>query len=175
MAPEAFSNAGSEGAYRFWAMSAHADIADVAVDSPSPGVVDIRPILLGGEMPDAVHLSLVAETLSAETIRPLTDQVLVAPPGIVEYAVEGVYFLPRSAAALAATCKANITKALETYRVWQRSKPGRDINPTKLISLVEQAGAKRVELSSPAFRVVDVVEVARETVIRLQFGGYEDD
>ena len=175
MAPEAFSNAGSAGVYRFWAMSAHADIADVAVNSPTPGVVDIRPVLLGGEMPNAVHLSLVAETLNAETVRPLTDQVLVAPPDMVEYAVEGVYFLSRSRASLASSCKANIAKALETYRIWQRSKPGRDINPTKLISLVEQAGAKRLELAAPTFRALDVVEVARETLMSLQFGGYEDD
>ncbi|WP_165177971.1 baseplate J/gp47 family protein [Desulfovibrio sp. ZJ369] len=175
LASEAFSNAGSEGAYRFWAMSAHADIADVSITSPSPGVVDVRPILLGGEMPDAEHLRLVAETLSSEFVRPLKDHVLVAPPDVIEYTVDGLYYLARSGAALADATRANIASALEKYRVWQRSKPGRDINPTKLISLLEQAGAKRVEVSTRAFRPMDAVEVARETAFSLRFGGYEDD
>ncbi|WP_279061049.1 hypothetical protein [Bilophila wadsworthia] len=64
---------------------------------------------------------------------------------------------------------------METFRLWQRSKPGRDINPTRLISLVERAGAKRVELESPVFTPLGKVAVARETAVELLFGGLEDD
>lgn len=44
VAPESFSNAGSRGAYRYWAMTAHQDIVDVAILSPEPGVVKVYPL-----------------------------------------------------------------------------------------------------------------------------------
>jgi len=64
-APERFSNAGSKGAYRFWAMSAHQDIIDVAIISPSPGVVNAYPLLVTGN-PTVEMLNLVLNTLNAE-------------------------------------------------------------------------------------------------------------
>ena len=64
---------------------------------------------------------------------------------------------------------------MEEYRLWQRSAPGRDINPTRLIALLERAGAKRVELSSPTYRKLEKKEIARETAITLTFMGVEDD
>ena len=69
----------------------------------------------------------------------------------------------------------NIKAALEEYRVWQRSAPGRDINPTRLISLLERAGAKRVELDSPHYQKLEQRQIARETSLDLQFMGIEDD
>ena len=175
MAPEAYSNAGSRGAYHFWALTAHADIAEVSVTSPEPGVVDVRPVLKDGELPSEVHLEAVSHTLNKETVRPLTDKVVVSMPVVVEYSVEGTFYLPRSGATLGTASKANVFKALEQYRVWQRSKPGRDINPTKLISLIERAGAKRLELKQPAFKKLEAIELAREVSMSLSFGGYEDD
>jgi phage-related baseplate assembly protein len=68
-----------------------------------------------------------------------------------------------------------VDEAVERYRVWQRSHPGRDINPTRLESLVEQAGAKRLTLESPEFTALTPVQIARETAVELLFGGLEDD
>ena len=48
-APEKFSNAGSRGAYRYHALSAHQSITDVAITSPSPGVVKIYLLTKDGE------------------------------------------------------------------------------------------------------------------------------
>ena len=70
---------------------------------------------------------------------------------------------------------AAVERALEEYRLWQRSQPGRDINPTRLISLLEQAGAKRVELESPRYQKLEQRQIARETSLDLQFMGIEDD
>ena len=53
--------------------------------------------------------------------------------------------------------------------------PGRDINPTRLIALMERAGAKAVTLESPEFRALDAQEIARETVIDIVFLGIEDE
>ena len=175
LAPERFSVAGPSGSYRYHALSAHQGIADVAVYAPVPGTVDVRPVMDGGELPPENVLELVRERLSADGVRPLTDTVVVAAPEPVEYAVSGGWWLHRDNGPLAASVTKKVEAALEEYRIWQRSAPGRDINPTRLISLLERAGAKRVELESPRYQKLEQRQIARETSLDLQFMGIEDD
>lgn len=175
LAPESFTVAGSSGAYEARVLAVSADIRAVAVTTPEPGVVDIRFVLTGGELPDEAMCELVLNALSDETVRPLTDHVLVGAPDVEEYTVAGRWYLRRADAALLTGVTAAVERALETYRLWQRGKPGRDINPTRLISLLEQAGAKRVELDSPAFTPLSATQIARETSLELAFGGLEDE
>lgn len=175
LAPERFSVAGPAGAYRYHTLAAHQNISDVAVWCPVPGTVDVRPVMSGGELPPENILALVRERLNAEDVRPLTDTVIVAAPEPVEYAVSGGWYLHRDNAALAASVTRKIEAALEEYRLWQRSAPGRDINPTRLIALLERAGAKRVELSSPAYSKLEKKQIAQETAIAFTFMGLEDD
>jgi phage-related baseplate assembly protein len=175
IAPESFSNAGSREAYLARTLEVSQEIEAVTVSSPVPGVVDVRFVLAGGELPDEGMISLVLDHLSGETVRPLTDSVLAGAPEVLEYAVQGRWFLRRAEAALFSAVNAACVQALESYRIWQRSQPGRDINPTRLISLLEQAGAKRVELDSPDFTPLTPVQIARETSMEMLFGGLEDD
>ena len=175
LAPESYSCAGPEGSYRALALAVSQDIESVVVYSPTPGIVDVRFTLAGGELPDATMIELVRAALSDDTVRPLTDTVLVAAPDVVPYALKGTWYLRRSDVTLLSAVTSAVEQAVEKFRVWQRSQPGRDINPTRLASLVEQAGAKRIELESPAFTPLDKIQVARETAIELQFGGLEDD
>ena len=175
LAPETYTVAGSTGAYEARVLAVSADIGAVSVTSPEPGVVDVRFVLAGGELPDEAMISMVREALSDETVRPLTDRVDVAAPETVDYAVSGRWYLRRSDAVLLSGVTAAVAQAVEDWRLWQRSQPGRDINPTRLIAAVQAAGAKRVELDSPAFRALEATQVARETDISLLFGGLEDE
>ena len=175
LAPETYTVAGSTGAYEARVLAVSADIEAVSVTSPEPGVVDVRVVLAGGELPDEAMISMVREALSDETVRPLTDRVDVAAPETVDYAVAGRWYLRRSDAVLLSGVTAAVAQAVEDWRLWQRSQPGRDINPTRLIAAVQAAGAKRVELDSPAFRALEATQVARETDISLLFGGLEDE
>jgi phage-related baseplate assembly protein len=175
LAPERFSVAGPSEAYRWHALAAHQDIAACAVFSPVPGVVDVRPVLAGGELPPEDLLAVVRDHLNDERVRPLTDTVIVAAPEPVEYAVEGGWHLQRSNAPLAESIKARVAAAVEEYRVWQRSIPGRDINPTRLIALMERAGAKRVEIYSPVFIPLEDKQIARETSVNVEFLGIESE
>lgn len=175
LAPEKFSVAGPGGAYRFHTLTSHQDIADCAVWRPKPGTVDVRPILKGGELPSEDLLSIVRERLNDERIRPLTDTVIVAAPEPVEYAVTGGWTLHRDNAPLAESIKQRVASAVEEYRLWQRSVPGRDINPTRLVALMERAGAKRIDLSAPAFRKLEPRQIARETSVNMEFLGVEDE
>lgn len=175
LAPESYTVAGSTGAYEARVLGVSADILAVAVDSPEPGVVDVRFVLTDGELPDAAMIALVSDSLSAETVRPLTDKVLVGAPDVVEYTVIGRWYALRADAALLSGVARAVERAVETYRIWQRSQPGRDINPSRLIALVQQAGAKRVELDAPLFTPLTATQVARETAVSLVFGGLEEE
>lgn len=175
LAPEAFSCAGPEEAYRHHALSAHQGIADVGVFVPMPGTVEVRPIMQGGELPSEEVLEKVRAALSADDVRPLTDTVIVSAPEVVPYAVEGQWWLHRDNAALAASIQQKISEAEAEYRAWQCAKPGRDINPTRLIALLERAGAKRVKLASPEDVVLLPGQIAREASSSLVFMGIEDD
>ncbi|MDL2268883.1 baseplate J/gp47 family protein [Desulfosarcina sp. OttesenSCG-928-A07] len=174
-AREAYTSAGPVGSYRYHAMRVNPDIADVAVWSPEPGTVDLRPILKNGDMPDDEILEAVREAVSAEDVRPLTDTVIVAAPVGVEYALEGGWYLDRQDAALSGSIGAAVNQAVEEYRIWQRSKPGRDINPDHLQNLVKQAGVKRMVITSPVFTALEPWQVARETTINFAYLGPEDE
>lgn len=175
LAPEAYTCAGPTGAYRFHAMTAHQDIVDVAVWSPKPGSVDIRPVLKGGELPTAEILALVHKKLSADDVRPLTDTVTVGAPEPTPYALTVAWSLRSEDAPLSASIAKKVTAAVEEFRLWQRSAAGRDINPTKLIALMEGAGARRVVVTSPEYTKLSPWQIARESSVSVQFLGIEGE
>lgn len=175
LAPEHFSVAGPEGAYRYHTLSVHPDIADCSVWRPKPGFVDVRPVMKGGELPPENILQSVREKLNDKRIRPLTDTVIVAAPEVRPYAVKGGWYLHRDNEPLAEIIKKKVAAALETFREWQRTLAGRDVNPTRLISLVEQAGAKRVSLELPGFAKLEPWQIARDESVSFEFLGIEDD
>lgn len=175
LAPESFTCAGPVGSYRYHALAAHQDVAEVSIWTPVPGTVDVRPVLANGEMPTVEILDLVRAKLSADDVRPLTDTVIVAAPEPVSYDINVTWALDVANEAMSATITERVSDAVERYRIWQRSKPGRDINPTKLVSLMEQAGARRVHVTSPQFRKLEAREIARENAIVVTYLGAEDE
>ncbi|GAV21619.1 baseplate assembly protein [Carboxydothermus pertinax] len=175
VAPESFSVAGPEDGYRFWAKSAHQSIVDVSVTSPAPGQVEIRPLLENGEIPSQEILDAVSAICNDKKIRPLTDQVLVIAPEVVTYNVELTYYVAQENATLVTSIQEAVTKAVNDYVIWQKSRLGRDVNPSELIARVMAAGAKRVEVISPVFTQIAPTQVAIAGTVSVQYGGLEDD
>lgn len=169
-APERFSVAGSYGAYRYHAMSVNSAIVDVDVWSPSPGVVEVLPLLTGGEIPGEELLQEVLSYLSADTIRPLTDQVKTAAPKEVKYAVSLKYYIHREIGA--SDTQQGVNAAVKAYTVWQSGRLGRDIIPSRLTQMVQAVpGIKRVEIISPSYKEIQHNQVAKvETVAVVQSG-----
>ncbi len=147
LAPEAFSTAGSKLAYRYHAMSAHQSIVDVAVLSPTPGVVNLYPLMTGG-LPDEALLTLVAATCSGEKVRPLTDNVATLAPGAVNYAISAqlVIYANADVTSTMALARANA----ESYVAACAAGLGIDVVPSQLIAALQVAGVYQVVLSSPA-------------------------
>lgn len=177
ISPESFSVAGPRGAYDFYARSAHNDIVDVAIVSPpdiEQGYVRIYPLMNGGEMPSDEILSAVLETCNADDIRPLTDCVSVHAPEIVNYSLNVKYWIDRSKATQSTELQSAIESSAHDWITWQRSKLGRDINPSELNHKMIAAGAKRTEILSPAFTVLKAWEIGIPSTITITFGGLED-
>lgn len=178
LAPNSFSVAGPEKAYVYHAKSVSSSVLDVSVTSPTPGEVDVYVLLAGGALPSQETLEQIAAYLSDETIRPLTDFVKVLAPKAVNYELELHYWISREDSSRAEQIKAEVTAAVERYRLWQQSKIGRDILPARLIQYVMQAGASRID--SPTMKPVDFQklesdQVAQCTGVNVVYEGYKDE
>lgn len=151
LAPEVFSVAGSELAYRYHALSASSSITDVGVVSPSPGVVDLYPLTTRG-LPDSATLALVKAAVGSEKVRPLTDQVNVSAPERVAYALSIRLTLYRNADA--ETSRKRALAALSAHADLLRAELGRDVVRSHFIDSALVSGVYDVEIVSPAADIV---------------------
>jgi phage-related baseplate assembly protein len=176
-APNQFSVAGPEGAYRYFALSADPTIADAQVLSPAPGQVNVC-ILTGPvtQQPapspnpqgtaSSELMTKVLAALSADTVRPLTDDVTVSSVIEVDYAIAGTITLfsdaePTSTMAAANTAASNFAIALA-------SRIQRDIVPSQIVEALSVPGVYQVTLTSPAYVQLQPGQWANCTAIVLQ-------
>ncbi len=151
-APESFSNAGSKGAYKFHTLSADQSIIDVAVISPSAGVVEIYPLVDTGTPSDDLILT-VQSYLCADKIRPLTDNVIVKKPEAVNFVIKATLTL-YSYADLTSV-KTAVNDGLNKYKTALKSKLNKDIVPNQIITILNSIyGVYDVELNSPISQAV---------------------
>ncbi|MEC0237762.1 baseplate J/gp47 family protein [Paenibacillus kribbensis] len=175
IAPESFSVAGPDGAYEYWAKTASASIADVHVDSPGPMQVVVTVLLAGGVIPSQTVLEEVFAVLDDRKRRPLTDKVTVQAPTEAGYDVDLTYYIRKSRATDVASIQRGVEAALSEYKLWQKSKLGRDINPSRLTHMLVEAGASRLDIRSPSFLELASNKVAKEGTTTAVFGGLVDD
>ncbi|MDG4866546.1 baseplate J/gp47 family protein [Guyparkeria sp. 1SP6A2] len=167
---EGFSTAGPEGAYVFHALSADGEVLDASATSPSPGNVTVTVLSRTGDgSADAALLDAVDAVLSAEDVRPLTDNVTVQSATISNYTVDAtLYFYagPDRAVVLQSA-----QDAIESY-VAAQHRLGLDVTLSGIYAALHQPGVQRVELTSPASSiVVDRQTAAYCTAINLTDGG----
>lgn len=166
LSPSTQSTAGPEGAYRYFALSADADIADVAIDCPvdEPNTVNIYPLMRGGQLPDDATLEKVLAAL-ADDVRPMTDLVQAFAPSVTEFEVELKYYCTKDAEAETIQTIEGIGGAVEQYTEWQTAALGRDINPDQLrrfiLAPASGTGALRVDVIKPSFVELSKMQVAR--------------
>lgn len=178
---DSFSCAGARGAYVYFAKQVSTEIADVIAASPDPGTVKLYVLMKGGEPAGQEIKDAVLAACSADDVRPMTDLVYVEDPEVVPYDVAFTYYTqigtPKSGAGIAAELQA----AVNEYAAWQCAKLGRDINPSRLQSLLMRTGIKRVELTAPAFTPLkggtgkDVPQAAKLGNVTILNGGVEDE
>lgn len=179
LAPTAFSVAGPHDSYVYYAKKYSSSISDVCVYGleAEPGNVYVRPLLTGGELPDDAFLEGLKSYLSSDTIRPLTDNVIVKSPEASAFQINFTWYLDTDSLKSIASITAAVAAAAEEYRLWQITRIGRDINPDRLVKLLIDAGAKRVVITSPTFTALEQYQVAQCSAsdITIAFGGTEDE
>ena len=153
LAPESYTVAGPEAAYRFRTLEADPRVLDVGVDSPAPG--EIRIVALGGDHPDgaagAALVAVVDAALSARDVRPLTDDVTVLGAEILPYEIEAALAVedgPDAGVVRAAAEEAVLARALAAHRV------GATVHRSALFASLHVPGVVSVALAAPAADVV---------------------
>lgn len=174
LSPSRYSSAGPRDAYEYYTKEWRSDIKDVRIVSPSPCVVEIYAVLENGKLLNETERNDLQSYISGESIRPLCDKVVCAEPEEIPYKINLTYWIASSDRQSAGTIRDQVSEAIEEYKTWQR-KLGRDINPTELITKIRQAGAKRVQISSPLDVVVLETQLPDCTEMSVIYGGVEDD
>jgi len=169
-APERFSSAGPKGAYRWYAMTAHQGIVDVSVISPSPGVVNVYPLVKDGT-PIQEILELVSNVLNDERVRPLTDRVDVLSPIKVDFQIKADLTLYKGidSGIIQKTCE----EKMKQYINNMKSHIGQDIIRSQIIAMLNSVyGVYKCDLIQPAQdRVLQLYEWANCTNYEINFIG----
>lgn len=166
LSPATQSSAGPESAYRYFVLSADPNIIDVAIVCPEdqPSVVNLYPLMVGGELPSAEVLQKVLDTLS-DDVRPMTDKVNALSPVAVEYEVEIKYYCTKEDEASTIETIEGEGGAIDQYNEWQTAALARDINPDQLRRFIlapkNGTGAMRVDVVKPTFAELSKMQVAR--------------
>lgn len=176
LAPSSYTTTGSADAYIYHCKLFSNDIADViATSDVGSAVVNIIVLLKNGVIPEEELITQLQEYLNSDSIKTLTDKVVVAAPSVKKYDINLTYYINKSDRSKALLIQKNVEKAIDEYILWQNSKIGRDINPDKLIEKIIAAGAKRVAISSPLYQACNQAEVPQLDNRSITYGGIEDD
>lgn len=184
---DAYSCAGAQGGYVYWAKQVSTEIADVAVNSPEPCVIKLYVLMKDGTIANEEIKNKVLAACSPRSVRPLCDFVSVDDPEVVEYDIDLTWYMPRDGKKSGPQTARDVEEAVQSHIAWQRGKLGRDINPSQLIAVLMSSGIKRVDLRSPGFVPLRdggdgqrsaaemVPQTARVRLVNCVNGGYEDE
>ncbi|MFT9180367.1 MAG: baseplate J/gp47 family protein [Zymomonas mobilis] len=152
LAPAGYSVAGPANAYRFHALSADGRVIDASATTPEAGtvLVSILSDEGNGTASDEI-LQNVNDHLTADDIRPLTDNVIVKSAEIVQFSIDAT--LKFYAGPSAAIVQQNATDRLNSYLSNSR-KIGRDITIAALHAALTVEGIQNVILNSPTTDIV---------------------
>lgn len=164
-----FANGGGADHYRYWALTASPEIADVAVTSPRPGHVRISVLSrLGDGAASPELLEAVRAVVLRDDIRVLTDTVHVLAAEIVPVSVAGrIWLYPETVTEL--------LEALPGYLAAEFAATatlGFDITRSWLTGRLHVAGVHKVDLITPEADVrIQPWQVARLASCALDYAG----
>lgn len=172
LAPHSFSVAGPELAYVYHARSAHPDVADATAVSPSPGQVVVTVLSASGDgVPGAEVLAAVETAVGESDVRPMTDEVIVQPATLVDFAIEAQLhvFAGPDEGLILQTALASLNAHLASA-----ARLGRDIACSALIAALHVPNVQRVVLLSPVADIaIDAGSIGRATAIDVTVAGTE--
>ena len=136
------STAGARNTYISYTLSADERIEDVYVHSPTPGVV--RVVYWSPEV-DTVMQERVEAALSADDVRPLTDDVQIVAATEVSVDITATLIIERGRDA--AQIVAEATERVQAGAI--SPQIGQDVSLSRIISLLMVPGVLDVQLTAP--------------------------
>lgn len=170
---EGLSVAGPTAAYEFWGRSADGRVADISAVSPTPACVTISVLSREGDGTASDDLlSVVADALNDEEVRPVADRVTVQSAEIVPYQIDAtLYIYPGPEAE---PVRQASEQQLQAY-IAAQNRLGRDIRLSAIYAALHVEGVQRVELAQP---VADIVlsdyQASHCTEYTITVGGYDE-
>ncbi len=187
---DAHSTAGAVGSYIYWAKRVSTEILDVVPNSPIPGEVYIYVLTKDGTIAGEELKKAVFAACNGDEVRPFTDHVQMADPGVVTYDIDFTYYVPNNTTISSTAIHEAVEDAVNGYIAWQSGRLGRDINPSELYGRIMKTGVKRIELRKPIFMALQdgkldpekvyeisqtIPQVAKLGTKTIIVGGYEDE
>lgn len=166
-----FANAGGAAHYRYWALSASPEVADVEVDSPEPGRVRISVLAKGEEqtVSNAV-LDAVRAVVLRDDIRVLTDTIEVVPAELITVTVHARLWLYPDAPMETLSA----IEAVFAFTLAACAGLGWDLTRSWIVGQLQRAGVHKVELLSPTTDIrVAANQAVRLLILNLDFAGRE--
>ena len=197
---EAWSNAGSAGAYAFHALSGNEPITGVSLVQESAGEVqvtyqftanpdiakvhsvgvssvnagEVRIAVLSREnngVPEQAVLDAVTLAVNSTSVRPLTDRVIVQAAQIIDYQINAILrFYPGADKQVVMNAA---QQAIDTY-VTQSFRVGIDVTVSGRYAALHQPGVHSVDMGEVADIICDQTQAARCTAINLTDGGVDE-
>lgn len=148
-APEALSTCGPTGAYVYHAKRVSPTIKSVAVlTTPGTGEVHVLPLVSAGNgLPSSEVLALVRAACSDDTVRPMTDIVVVRAPVVTNYAIV-LAITVRSGEAPAAVIAA-ARAGVEAYGR-ERHRIGMPVYVNAIVAAATVGGVDNARVIAPA-------------------------
>ena len=146
MVYEGLTTAGPRNSYILHARNASGLVADATAESPSPAVVDVTVLSLGGEGEASPELlAEVADQLNDDDVRPVGDRVNVRSAEVLRYRIDAVLYMtgtgPENEATLA-ECK----RRLQAW-INPRRRLGVEVSRSAIDAELHISGVRRVDLT----------------------------
>lgn len=168
-----FANAGGAAHYRYWALSASPEVADVEVDSPEPGRVRIS--VLGKEHDEAQEQTVSDAVLDAvravvlrDDIRVLTDTVeVVLAERIPVIVAARLWLYPDAPIETVSAVRAVFARTLAAH-----AGLGWDLTRSWVIGQLQRPGVHKVELLAPSTDIkTGANQAVRLAQLNIEFAG----
>ena len=173
LAPQGYSVAGPEGAYRSHALNADGRVLSVSVTSPAPCEIVVTILSREGDGTASDELiEIVTKALRSDDVRPLADKVTVRSAEVIRYQIRATlkFFAgPDRSVVLAESRKRTQQYADDMHRL------DMEVTTDGLHAAIRVAGVQKVVLETPP----DGIKVTKQqatfcTAIELIDGGVYD-
>lgn len=173
LAGNQFATAGPADAWIYYAKSADGGIIDVYPDAPEANIINLYLLGADGEFATATQKQAVLDVCNDKTIRPMGDFVSVLDPIAVPFDITVSYYCDASQDA--EQIQSAVQQAVNEYVLWQKSKIGRGIDPTQLLSSLQIIGAQRLNVSPNIYQPIAKNQLAVANNINISFEGVIND